>query len=89
MSDFWQYGVGALAVAVVGAAVKLLNGKRHHEATTETLNYEQMKYLLEQSRIEMTALRAENAQLRGEVMNLREDISNLNATIQILQSSKG
>lgn len=88
MGDFWQYGVGGLAVAIVGAAVKLWTGKKSHEATTETLNFEQVKYLLEESRKDMSLLRTQNEKLRDEVINLRTEVARLNAHIQILESGK-
>lgn len=86
MNEFWQYGVGGLAVAIVGAAVKIFGKKKDRETSTETLHFEQVKFLLEASRTEMALLRTQNEKLREEVVTLRTEIATLNAHIEILES---
>lgn len=71
---FWQYAVGGLGVAVVGLFTALFNGWFSRADTVDKLQFEQLKFLLEESRTNQESLKAEMAALRAENMKLRDEI---------------
>lgn len=85
-NEFWQYAVGGLGVALVGVFGAFLKGWFSRADNVDKLQFEQLKFLLEESRKDVISLKEENEKLREEVQMYSTQIGELTGEIKALKA---